>query len=77
LAGGGTGLADSNWFSGIAALPVAATSLLVRLSPVVASLAGCVVLGQALTAVQVAGVALGTAAVASPRFHRRRARLLT
>lgn len=55
LATGGTAVAYSLWFRGIAALPVARVSLLGLLSPVVATAAGWAVLGQTLTWAQALG----------------------
>ncbi|EXG81587.1 putative permease, DMT superfamily [Cryptosporangium arvum DSM 44712] len=59
----GTALAYALWFRGLAALPAGATSFLSLLSPVVAVLAGWLVLGQALTLTQALGVATVLAAV--------------
>ncbi|GAA0235969.1 EamA family transporter [Cryptosporangium japonicum] len=59
----GTALAYGLWFRGLAALPAGATSFLSLLSPVVAVLAGWLLLGQALTAVQALGVVTVLAAV--------------
>jgi probable blue pigment (indigoidine) exporter len=58
LATGGTAVAYALWFRGIARIPVGQVSLLGILSPVVAVLAGWVVLHQHLTAWQLAGFAL-------------------
>jgi probable blue pigment (indigoidine) exporter len=63
LASAGTALAYALWFRGVGSLPVAQTSLLGLLSPVVATLAGWVHLGQRLTPVQLAGGSLVLAAV--------------
>lgn len=52
----GTALAYTLWFRGIAALPVSSVSFLGLLSPVVAVLAGLVVLGEALSLGQVLGI---------------------
>ena len=52
----GTALAYALWFRGIAALPVSSVSFLGLLSPVVAVLAGLVVLGEALSLGQVLGI---------------------
>ena len=54
----GTALAYSLWFRGIERLPVARVSLLGLLSPIVATTAGWLVLGQTLTPVQGAGAVL-------------------
>lgn len=59
----GTGLAYANWFRGVQALPVRVTSFLGLISPLVASAAGWVVLGEGLTRVQVSGAILVAAAV--------------
>lgn len=63
LATGGTAVAYALWFRGVAVLPVARVSRLGLLSPVVATLAGWLVLDQALGPLQVAGAALVLAAV--------------
>lgn len=67
----GTGLAYSLWFRGIGALPIAMTSFLVLLSPLVATVLGWVVLDQTLTPLQVLGAALVAAAVVTPQLPRR------
>lgn len=54
----GTAVAYSLWFRGIERLPVARVSLLGLLSPIVATTAGWIVLGQTLTPVQGVGAAL-------------------
>lgn len=59
----GTALAYALWFRGIERLPASATSFLGLVSPLVASVLGFVVLGQAYTTSQGAGVALVLAAV--------------
>jgi probable blue pigment (indigoidine) exporter len=58
LATGGTAVAYSLWFRGIERLPVAQVSLLGLLSPVVATLAGWLVLHQAMSTAQLLGAAL-------------------
>lgn len=58
LATVGTGIAYMLWFRGIELLPVAQVTLIGLFSPVVAAAAGWVILGQALTPTQGAGVAL-------------------
>lgn len=63
LATGGTAVAYALWFRGIASLPVARVSVLGLLSPVVATLAGWLLLEQTLTATQLAGMGLVLAAV--------------
>ena len=59
----GTALAYALWFRGVERLPVSATSFLSLTSPLVASVLGYVVLGQAYTAWQGVGVALILVAV--------------
>lgn len=54
----GTALAYALWFRGIAALPVSSVSFLGLLSPVVAVLAGLVVLGEDLSPGQLIGIAV-------------------
>jgi probable blue pigment (indigoidine) exporter len=57
LATGGGAVAYALWFRGIGRLPVARVSLLGLMSPVVATAAGWLVLGQTLTVLQVLGAA--------------------
>jgi probable blue pigment (indigoidine) exporter len=59
----GCALAYSLWFRGIGKLPVAATSVLALLAPIVAALIGYVALDQTLTPMQLVGVAAILAAV--------------
>ncbi len=59
----GTGVAYFLWFRGIDRLPVARVSLLALLSPLVATAAGWLVLGQRLTGLQLAGAAIVLAAL--------------
>ncbi len=59
----GAGLSYGLWFRGIGRLPTAAVSALGLLSPVSATVLGFVVLGQALTPVQLAGALLVLASV--------------
>jgi probable blue pigment (indigoidine) exporter len=59
----GAALAYTLWFRGIHALPVGSITFLSLLSPVVAVLAGWLVLGQSLSLGQVAGAAIILAAV--------------
>lgn len=72
----GCALAYSIWFRGIGKLPVAATSVLALIAPVIAALIGFVALDQSLTALQLVGVAVILAAVmvtqwwAAPRPSR-------
>ncbi len=81
LATAGTGLAYANWFRGIQQLPVAIVSFLGLLSPVVATVAGWVVLNERLSATQLVGGGVVLVAVIisqtspsatqSRRFRRR------
>jgi len=73
----GTALAYVLWFRGIAALPVMAVTFLGLLSPVVASLAGWLVLRQALTPAQVAGATLVLAAVTTAQYTQTSRRQAT
>jgi probable blue pigment (indigoidine) exporter len=59
----GCALAYSLWFRGIGKLPVAATSVLALLAPIVAAVIGYVALDQTLTPMQLVGVAAILAAV--------------
>lgn len=68
LAGIGTGVAYANWFRGIQYLPVAVVSFLALLSPLVATGAGWVALGQTLTPVQIIGAVLVLIAVIAPQL---------
>ncbi len=61
----GTGLAYVNWFRGLSLLPVVLVSFLGLLSPLVATLAGWLVLDEALTPLQLVGAALVLLAVVS------------
>jgi len=71
LATGGTAVAYALWFRGIGRLPVAQVSLLGLVSPVVATVAGWLVLDQTMTATQVLGAALvATALVVGQRRPR-------
>jgi probable blue pigment (indigoidine) exporter len=63
LAVPGTLVAYAIWFRGVEKLPVTAVSLLGLLSPLVATLLGWAVLGQSLTAVQLAGFVVAVGAV--------------
>jgi probable blue pigment (indigoidine) exporter len=58
LAVAGTAVAYALWFRGVEGLPVQRVSLLGLLSPLVATGVGWVLLGQAMTAGQLAGAAL-------------------
>ena len=59
----GCALAYAVWFRGIERLPATSVSLLALLSPVVATVLGWLLLGQALSPLQVLGVAVALAAV--------------
>jgi probable blue pigment (indigoidine) exporter len=59
----GCALAYSLWFRGIGKLPVAATSVLTLIAPIVASIIGFFALDQTLTPLQLVGVAVILAAV--------------
>jgi probable blue pigment (indigoidine) exporter len=59
----GCALAYSLWFRGIGKLPVAATSVLALIAPIVAALIGFVALDQSLTPLQLVGVGVILAAV--------------
>lgn len=59
----GCALAYSVWFRGIGKLPVAATSVLALIAPVVAAIIGYLALDQTLTPLQLVGVAVILAAV--------------
>ena len=63
LAVGGTALPYLVWFRGVARLPVGQVALLGLASPIVATVAGFVVLDQTLTPVQLAGAALVLSAI--------------
>lgn len=68
----GTAIAYALWFRGIDRLPPTSVSLLGLTNPMVATLAGLVILGQTLTAWQIVGftIALG-ALVAGQTLNRR------
>lgn len=61
----GAALAYALWFRGISALPAGSVSFLALLSPVVAVLAGWLVLNQSLTTGQLVGIGVILAAVLS------------
>lgn len=68
----GTALAYTLWFRGIHLLPASTTAMLGLLSPLVATLLGWILLGQALTSGQILGaamilVSLALSAVRTPR----------
>lgn len=64
-------LAYTLWFAGIRVLPVTATALLGLLSPLVAAALGALLLGQTLTAPQLAGFALALAALVAGQLGPR------
>ena len=64
----GTGLAYANWFRGIARLPVAVASFLGLLSPLVATVAGWLVLNETLNPIQIGGAVIVLAAVITPQL---------
>lgn len=64
----GTGAAYANWFQGVQRLPIATVSILGLLSPLVATVAGWIVLDQRLGPVQLLGAVLVLAAVAFPQL---------
>ena len=68
----GCALAYSLWFRGIGKLPVAATSVLALLSPVVAAVIGYAALDQSMTAMQLLGVAVIVVAVALTQWWTAR-----
>lgn len=59
----GTGFAYSNWFRGVTVLPVSVSSFLGLLSPLVATIAGWLILDQGLSALQLFGAVLVVVAV--------------
>ena len=63
LATGGAAVSYLVWFRGVARLPVAQVSLLGLMSPIVATVAGLVVLGQTLTPAQLLGAGLVLTAI--------------
>ncbi|MFC7276291.1 EamA family transporter [Paractinoplanes rhizophilus] len=71
-------LAYTLWFAGLRVLPVTATALLGLLSPLVAAVAGVVLLDQTLTAPQLAGFALALAALVAGQLvpQTRKGRLI-
>lgn len=62
-------IAYALWFRGIARLPVTATALLGLLSPLVATLVGALLLGEAFTLIQLVGVALALGALVAGQFN--------
>ena len=58
LASVGTAVAYALWFRGVQILPIAQVTLLGLLSPVVAAIAGWLVLGQSLSPAQFGGMAI-------------------
>jgi len=65
------------WFRGIQQLPVIAPGLLALLSPIVATVLGTLVAGEAFTPIQALGFAVTLAALVSGQFFARRARTTT
>lgn len=70
-------LTYSLWFAGIRRLPVTATALLGLLSPLVAAVLGAVLVGEALTAVQLLGFGLALTAMVAGQLVPRRRRSVT
>lgn len=75
LATGGAAASYLIWFRGVARLPVAQVSLLGLISPIVATVAGLLVLHQTLTPAQLLGAALILTAIsvgqrATPGHHK-------
>ena len=68
----GTAAAYANWFRGIQALPIATVSFLGLLSPLVATIAGWVVLHESMTTLQMIGATLVIYAVIAPQLRPRR-----
>jgi probable blue pigment (indigoidine) exporter len=68
----GCALAYNLWFRGIGKLPVAATSVLALLSPVVAAAIGYAALDQSMTPMQLVGVAVILVAVALTQWWAAR-----
>lgn len=66
----GTGLAYANWFRGVQRLPVSVVSFLGLLSPLVATLAGWVILDQSLSVLQSLGAILVVTALVIPQVGR-------
>jgi len=65
----GTAIAYSLWFRGVQLLPVAQVSILGLLSPLVATLAGWIVLGQTLSIGQLTGAVVVLGAVLLGQTH--------
>lgn len=70
LATAGTAIAYSLWFRGVQLLPVAQVSILGLLSPLVATLAGWIVLDQTLSIGQLTGAVLVLSAVWLGQTHK-------
>lgn len=70
----GTALAYTLWFRGIDRLPPTSVSLLGLTNPLVATLAGYLVLGQTLTPWQMTGFAIALGALATGQIMNRRPR---
>lgn len=69
-------LAYTLWFRGVQRLPVIVPGLLALLSPVVATLLGTIVLGEVLSLMQLAGLAIVLAALVAGQLAARRVRTL-
>ncbi|WP_435744506.1 EamA family transporter [Microbacterium sp. PMB16] len=65
------------WFRGIQQLPVIAPGLLALLSPIVATILGALVAGEAFTPVQAIGFTIALGALVSGQIFARRARMTT
>ncbi|MDQ0725610.1 EamA family transporter [Microbacterium sp. W4I20] len=63
------------WFRGIQQLPVIAPGLLALLSPIVATILGALIAGEAFTAVQVIGFTIALGALVSGQIFARRGRM--
>lgn len=68
----GTGVSYANWFDGIQRLRIDVVSFLGLLSPLVATIAGWIVLKQGLTPIQLVGAAMVLTAVLVPHLPTRR-----
>ena len=66
----GTAVAYALWFRGIQLLPVAQVTLLGLFSPVIAAIAGWVVLGQSLSPTQFTGMAIVLSSIWIAMFSR-------
>ena len=68
----GTGLAYTLWFHGLTRLPAAAVTFLTLLVPLVATTAGFLAYGQALTVVQVLGALLVVCSIVTAQIAAQR-----